>query len=74
MTYAPWHIPLLIPISSNKNIFISVNSSNFTLACLKTTYHTNSGTEKILLDLGHFISRQIFQKLLNTSANNNVSL
>ena len=74
MTYSPWHIPLLIPISSNKNIFISVNRSNFTLACLKTAYHTNSRTEKNLAGSRSYILRQIFQKLLNTSANDNVSL
>ena len=69
-----WHVPPLIPISSIKKLSILVYRSNFTLVFLKAAYHANAEDEKNFAGSRSNISRHIFQKLLNTSANNNVSL
>ena len=63
-----------IPFFTINNISISVKRSNFTFVNFKVAYHPNTGTERNFAGSRPCISRHIFRKFLNTSANNNVSL
>ena len=53
---------------------ISVKRSNFTLAFFKGACHANPGAKRNFAGSSSYISRHIFRKFSNTSANNNVSL
>ena len=53
---------------------MSVNKSNFALVLFMAVYHVNPGAPRIRAGSISYISRQIFQKFSNTSANNDVSL
>ena len=53
---------------------MSVNISNFTLVFFKAACYANLGVERNLAGSNSYISKDIFQKVLSTSANNNVSL
>ena len=60
--------------STIKNISISVKRSNFTLIFFKAAFHTNHGAERNFAGSSSYISRHIFRKFSDTSANNNVWL
>ena len=53
---------------------MSVNKSNFALVLFMAVYHVNPGAPRIRAGSISYISRQIFQKFSNASANNDVSL
>ena len=53
---------------------ISVKGSNFTLALLKAACHANPGAVRKRAGSSSYISRYIFPKFLNKSANNDVFL
>ena len=53
---------------------ISVKRSNFTLVYFKAACHANYGAEINFAGSDFYISRQIFQKFSNTSANNNIDI
>ena len=55
------------------NISISVKGSNFTLAFFKAACHANPVEFRKQAGSSSYISRYLFQKFSNTSADNNVS-
>ena len=66
--------PPLIPFPSINKTLISVKRSNFTLVFFKAACHANPGAVRKQTGSGSHISRQIFHKFSNISANNNVLL
>ena len=56
------------------NISISFKRSNFTLIFFKAAFHANPGAVRKRVWSSSYISRLIFRKFSNTSANNNVLL
>ena len=72
--WIPWRILPLIPFSVVNNISIWVNWSNFILLFFKAAYHANSGAARKRAGSSSYISRHIFRKFSNTSANSNVLL
>ena len=57
----------------NLNISISLKRSNFTLVFFKAACHANPGAERSFAGSSSYISRHIFLKFSNASANNKVS-
>ena len=64
----------LILFSDINNTTVSVKGSNFTLVFLTAACYTDPDTVRKEAGLSSDISRQIFCKFSNTSANNNLSL
>ena len=62
----------MIPFSTINNKLVLVNRSSFNF--FKTTCHANPGKVRKGVGSSSYLSRHVFQKLSNTSANNNVSL
>ena len=54
-------------------MFISIKRCNFTFVFFKTACHANAGAERSFSGSGLYIIRHIFQKFLNTPANNSLS-
>ena len=69
-----WNVPSLIPFSTINYMWILVKRSNFTLVFFKVACHASPGAKINLAESSSYISRHIFLKFSNTSANNNVSL
>ena len=68
------HIPPLVPFSTIYKISVLVKRSNFTLVFLQTTCHANLEAERNFRESNSYISRHIFLRFSNTSANNNALL
>ena len=60
--------------STINEISIQVSSYNLTSVFFEAACHANSGAEKNFAGSTIYISRQIFLKFANASANNKVSL
>ena len=69
-----YHNPPLVPFSIINNISISVKRFNFTLAFLEAACHAYPKAGRNFAGSSSYISRHIFLKFSNTSANNKVSL
>ena len=61
--YIVWHLPPPIPFYNINNISVSVKRSNFTLAFIKATCHTNPGGEKNEQDQKHISQDKYFKSL-----------
>ena len=59
--------------STINNILMSVTKSNFTLVFPKTACHAKPRAERNFAGSSQYISRHIFLRFSNTSANNSVS-
>ena len=55
-------------------MLISIKRSNPTFVFFKAAYHANPGGERNFAGSTSYISRHVFLKFSNTSANNNVLL
>ena len=62
-----------MPFSTINNISISVKRSYFTLGFFKAASHANPGAEIYFAGSSSYISRHVFLKFANISANNNLS-
>ena len=67
-----WHTSPLIPFSTIYNESISVKRSKGNLVFFKAACHANPGTVKKRAMSVSCVSRHVFRKFSNTSANNNV--
>ena len=69
-----YHILPLIAFSTANNILIPLKRSNFNLVFFRTACHANPGADIKFTGSSLCISRHIFRKFSNSSANNNVLL